>query len=83
MSNSSSASTNLNVQFYDNEKYDNICDTILYYNKILIQNYQNKLNKIPDDLEKRINNKIVELQRISQSKKRRIRNLKEKLLEIF
>ena len=29
------------IQFYDNEKYDNICNTILYYNKILIQNYQN------------------------------------------
>ena len=23
----------------DNEKYDSICDTILYYNKIYIQNY--------------------------------------------
>ena len=36
MSNSSSVSIDLNVQFYDNEKYDNICDKILYYNKILI-----------------------------------------------
>ena len=60
MSNSSSALTDLNAQFYDNEKYDNICDTILYYNKIIIQHYQNELNL----------------------KKRRIRNLIEKLLEI-
>ena len=53
------------IQFYDNEKYDNICDTILYYSKILIQNYQNELNMIPNDLDKQIDNKIVELQRIS------------------
>ena len=59
MSNSTSTSTNYNIQFYDNEQYDFICDKILYYNKILIQNYQNKLNKIPDDLDKRFDNKIV------------------------
>ena len=53
------------IQFQDNEKYDNICDTILYYSKILIQNYQNELNMIPNDLDKQIDNKIVELQRIS------------------
>ena len=71
------------IQFYDNEKYDNICDTIIYYYKILIQNYQNKLNMIPNDLDKQIDNKIIELQRISQSKNRKLRNLIEKLLEIF
>ena len=48
-----------NVQFYENE---NICETILYYNKIYIQNYQNELNKIPKDLDKQIDNKMIELQ---------------------
>ena len=39
MKNSFSASINLNIQFKYKEKYDNICDSILYYNKILIQDY--------------------------------------------
>ena len=49
MTNSTSKSTNLNVQFYANKTYDNICNTILYYNKILIKNYRNLFNKIPDN----------------------------------
>ena len=40
MTNQSSKGENIeNIKFYDNEKYDSICDTILYYNKIYIQNY--------------------------------------------
>ena len=69
MSNSTSTSTNLNVQFYDDEKYDNICDTILYYNKIYIQNYQNELNMIPNNLDKQSDTKIIELQNSNETKK--------------
>ena len=59
MTDQSSTGDNIeNIQFYYNEKYDSICDTILYYIKIYIQNFQNELNMIPNDLDKQINNKI-------------------------
>ena len=41
MSDQSSLGYNIeNIEFYNNEKYDSICDIILYYNKIYINNYQ-------------------------------------------
>ena len=71
MSDQNSLGDNIkNIQFYDKEKYESICDTILYYNKILIQNYQNELNMIPNDLDKQIDNKIIELQNSKVNKKR-------------
>ena len=71
MTNQNSTVDNIeNIQFYDNEKYDSICNTILYYNKILIQNYQNELNMISKDLDKQIDNKIIELQNSKENKKK-------------
>ena len=58
------------IQFNDNEKFDSICNTILYYNKILIQNDQNELNLIPNDLDIQIDNKIIELQNSKENKKK-------------
>ena len=71
MSDQNSLGDNIkNIQFYDKEKYESICDTILYYNKILIQNYQNELNMIPNDLDKQIDNKIIVLQNFKENKKK-------------
>ena len=43
--------------------------------KYLFQNYQNELNKIPNDFDKQIDNKIIELQKISQSKEKKNKKL--------
>ena len=75
MSNSTSASTNLNVQFYDNENYHDICENILNINKNLIHDYLKELNEIPKDLDNKIDNKIIELKRISQSKEKKNKKL--------
>ena len=59
----------------DNEKYYDIYENILNVNKKYIQEYLNELNVIPKDLDKRIDNKIVELQMISQSKEKKNKKL--------
>ena len=71
MTDQSSKGDNIeNIQWYDNEKYDSICDTILFYNKIYIQNYQNELNMIPNDLDIQIDNIFIELQNSKENKKK-------------
>ena len=80
MSNLISRSTNCNMQFYDSDKYDNICDTILYYNKLLIQNYQNELNEILDDLDKIIDDKFIKLQNSKEKKRNKLNRVVRNIL---
>ena len=76
MTDQNSADDNIqNTQFYDNEKYYDIYENILTVNKNYIQEYLKELNVIRKDLDKRIDNKIVELQMISQSKEKNNKKL--------
>ena len=53
----------LQIVNYEKEQHDYIFKNMLNSNKIFIKNYQEKLNKIPIDLDQKVEDKFIELQR--------------------
>ena len=83
MNNLTSASINSNMQFYDNENYDDICENILNITKKYIQEYLKELNEIPKDLDKNLIKQLLNYKELFNLNKRRIKNLIEMMLEIL
>ena len=83
MNNLTSSSINSNMQFYDNENYDDICENILNITKKYIQEYLKELNEIPKDLDKNLIKQLLNYKELFNLNKRRIKNLIEMMLEIL